>query len=82
MNQITVLLADDQTIIRDGLRALLETNSDIQVVAEAKNGIEAYEQTGIHRPQVVLMDIRMPRMGGGGYTPDQTRFSPKTAVLY
>ena len=41
MNQITVLLADDQTIIRDGLRALLETNPDIHVVAEAKTGMEA-----------------------------------------
>ena len=45
MNQITVLLADDQTIIRDGLSALLETTPDIQVVAEARNGMEAYEQT-------------------------------------
>ena len=45
MNQITVLLADDQTIIRDGLRALLEINPDIKVVAEAKTGMEAYEQT-------------------------------------
>ncbi len=81
MNQITVLLADDQTIIRDGLRALLETNSDIQVVAEAKNGIEAYEQTGIHRPQVVLMDIRMPRMGGVEATRLIKRDFPETAVL-
>ena len=63
MKRITVLLADDQTIIRDGLRALLEANPDIQVVAEAKNGMEAYEQTSIHHPQVVLMDIRMPQMG-------------------
>lgn len=81
MNQITVLLADDQTIIRDGLRALLETNPDIQVVAEAKNGMEAYEQTRIHRPQVVLMDIRMPQTGGVEATHLIKRDFPETAVL-
>lgn len=81
MNRITVLLADDQTIIRDGLRALLEANPDIQVVAEAKNGIEAYEQTGIHHPQVVLMDIRMPQMGGVEATRLIKQDYPETAVL-
>jgi len=81
MNQITVLLADDQTIIRDGLRALLEKNPDIQVVAEAKNGMEAYEQTEIHHPQVVLMDIRMPEMNGVEATRQIKRDFPETAVL-
>lgn len=81
MNQITVLLADDQTIIRDGLRALLETYPDIQVVAEASNGIEAYELTRIHHPQVALMDIRMPQMGGVEATRQIRRDFPETAVL-
>ena len=81
MNKITVLLADDQTIIRDGLRALLEANPDIQVVAEAKNGMEAFKQTEIHRPQVVLMDIRMPEMGGVEATSLIKRDFPETAVL-
>jgi DNA-binding NarL/FixJ family response regulator len=81
MNQITVLLADDQTIIRDGLHALLETNPDIQVVAEARNGLEAYEQTGIYHPQVVLMDIRMPQMGGVEATRLIKQDFPETAVL-
>jgi len=81
VNRITVLLADDQTIIRDGLRALLETNPDIQVVAEAGNGLEAYEQTGIHHPQVVLMDIRMPQIGGVEATRLIKRDFPETAVL-
>lgn len=81
MNQITVLLADDQTIIRDGLRALLETNPDIQVVAEARNGMEAYEQTEIHHPQVVLMDIRMPQMGGVEATRLIKQDFPETSVL-
>ena len=81
MNLISVLLADDQTIIRDGLCALLEANPDIQVVAEAKNGMEAYEQTSIHRPQVVLMDIRMPQMGGVEATRLIKQDFPETAVL-
>lgn len=81
MNQIKVLLADDQTIIREGLRALLEGNPDIMVVAEARNGMEAYEQTGIHHPQVVLMDIRMPQMGGVEATRMIKQDFPETAVL-
>lgn len=81
MNQITVLLADDQTIIREGLRALLEANPDIQVVAEAKNGLEAYEQTKTHNPQVVLMDVRMPQMGGVEATRRIKQDFPNTAVL-
>lgn len=81
MNQITVLLADDQTIIRDGLRALLATYSDILVVAEAENGAQAYEQAKIHRPHVVLMDIRMPQMGGVEATRLIKRDFPETVVL-
>ena len=81
MNQITVLLADDQTIIRDGLRALLEINPDIKVVAEAKTGMEAYEQTEIHHPQVVLMDLRMPQMGGVEATRLIKQDFPETSVL-
>lgn len=81
MNRITVLLADDQTIIRDGLRALLETYPDIRVVAEAGNGTDAYEKTKIYRPQVVLMDIRMPQMGGVEATRLIKQDFPETAVL-
>ncbi|MGI6569888.1 MAG: response regulator [Caldicoprobacterales bacterium] len=81
MNKITVLLADDQTIIRDGLRALLDANPDICVVAEARNGIEAYEQTSIHHPQVVLMDIRMPNMGGVEATRLIKQDFPETTIL-
>ena len=64
MNRIRVLLADDQTIIRDGLRALLEAHADIQVVGEAGNGRMAHEKTLALKPDIVLMDIRMPEMDG------------------
>lgn len=61
---IRVVIADDQQLIRAGFRALLESEPGIEVVAEAGTGTEAVEQVTRHRPDVVLMDIRMP--GGDG----------------
>jgi DNA-binding NarL/FixJ family response regulator len=61
---IRVLLADDQKILREGLRALLETQGEIKVVGEAGNGNEALEQARQTKPDVILMDIRMPQMDG------------------
>jgi len=61
---ITVLLADDQPIVRSGLRALLNAESDIKVVGEAGDGAEALEEALRFRPDVVVMDIRMPVMDG------------------
>jgi DNA-binding NarL/FixJ family response regulator len=61
---IRVLLADDQALVRAGFRALLESESDIHVVGEAADGVEAVELVAQYRPDVVLMDIRMPRSDG------------------
>ncbi|MFE0641126.1 response regulator [Streptomyces sp. NPDC058877] len=61
---IRVLLADDQSLVRAGFRALLDAQADIEVVGEAADGDEAVEQAGALRPDVVLMDIRMPRLDG------------------
>jgi DNA-binding NarL/FixJ family response regulator len=61
---IRVLLADDQTLVRSGFRALLERSEDIEVVGEAANGEEAVERARAERPDVVLMDIRMPGVDG------------------
>jgi DNA-binding NarL/FixJ family response regulator len=61
---ITVELADDQALVRGGFRALLDSEEDIAVVAEAADGEEALEQARRHRPDVLLMDIRMPRLDG------------------
>jgi DNA-binding NarL/FixJ family response regulator len=61
---ITVLLADDHAVLRDGLRFLLEAQGDIQIVATASNGQEAVEQASLNCPDVILMDISMPVMNG------------------
>jgi DNA-binding NarL/FixJ family response regulator len=61
---IDVLLADDQTLVRDGFRALIDREPDMRVVAEAPDGVEAIALTRRHRPDVVLMDIRMPHIDG------------------
>ena len=61
---IDVLLVDDQDVVRDGLRVILEAADDITVVAEASDGLSAIELARKHRPHVVLMDVRMPRMDG------------------
>ncbi|MFJ9556247.1 response regulator [Nocardiopsis sp. NPDC101807] len=61
---IRVLLADDQAMIRDGLRRILESSPDLTVVAEASDGVEAVEAARRLRPDVCLVDIRMPRLDG------------------
>ena len=61
---ITVLLVDDEALVRAGLRMILETADDVTVVGEAEDGRAALEAVGRDRPDVVLMDIRMPRLDG------------------
>jgi DNA-binding NarL/FixJ family response regulator len=61
---IRVLVADDQSIVRAGFRLLLSANDEIDVVAEASNGLEAVEKAARFEPDVVLMDIRMPELDG------------------
>jgi DNA-binding NarL/FixJ family response regulator len=60
----TVLLADDQALVRVGLRTILEHEADLTVVGEAADGLEALELARRHRPDVVLMDVRMPGVDG------------------
>jgi len=61
---IRVALVDDQALLRAGFRALIEAEDDLEVVAEASDGREALDVVAVHRPDVVLMDIRMPGIDG------------------
>ena len=61
---IRVVVADDQELVRGGFRAILETEDDIEVVADSANGLEALEQARELAPDVVLMDVRMPKLDG------------------
>lgn len=76
-----VLLVDDQTLIRQGIRMLLLTEAGIEVVGEAVNGREALAMIEQHRPQVVLMDVRMPEMDGVAATREITRRFPEVGVI-
>lgn len=64
MEKLRILIADDQTLMRDGLKTILELEADMEVVGTAKNGTEAVEMAAALMPDVVLMDIRMPMMDG------------------
>jgi len=78
---INVVLADDHTIVRDGLRALLEANPEIMVVGDAANGLQAVSQVRELQPDVVIMDISMPEMNGIDATRQILATSPQVRVI-
>lgn len=81
MKKIRVLIVDDHTLVRDGIRALLALVADIEVVGEASNGKEALVKTEQLAPDVVLMDLAMPIMGGLEATRRIRREFPRIRVL-
>jgi len=81
MKRITVLLAEDHMIVREGLRALLDAESDIEVVGEAQTGRQAVQLTKRLRPGVVVMDIAMPLLNGLEATRRILKAVPATRVL-
>ena len=81
MKKITVLLAEDHTIVREGLRKMLELENDFEVVAEAQEGRQAVTLAKKLRPAVVLMDIAMPQLNGLEATRQVLKALPATKVL-
>lgn len=78
---IRVLVVDDQTIMREGLVTILQLEQNIEVVGTASNGLEAFEMAEKHRPDIVLMDIYMPKVDGVEGTRLIKRQLPDTKVL-
>ncbi|MDY7077772.1 MAG: response regulator transcription factor [Chloroflexota bacterium] len=81
MSSITVFLADDHAVVRDGLRFLLEAETDIKVVGEAANGRDAVRQVAKLHPSVVLVDIAMPDLNGIEATRQICEISPSAQVI-
>ena len=79
--QISILIADDHPIVRAGLAAIISSESDLQVVAQAENGVHALELFRAHRPDVVLLDLRMPVMDGVETTRALLRESPSAHII-
>jgi len=81
MPRIRVLIADDHAIVREGVRALLKLSDDIEVVGEAANGLEAIEAARALSPDVILMDIAMPGLGGLEATLEIRKENPAVRIL-
>src|SRR4249919_1134500 len=81
MEKIKVLIADDHRVVREGLAAILKTKDDIHIVGEAQDGMEAVEKVRTLVPDVVLMDVSMPRMGGVEATRQIKREFPHIGIV-
>ena len=81
VNQISVLLAEDHAIVREGLKLLLSAQRDMEIVGEADNGITAWQKTKELRPYIVVMDVSLPDLNGAEATERIKRDCPEVTVL-
>lgn len=81
LHKIKVLIADDHALVREGIAAFLKLSDEFEVVAEASDGLEAIEKTNKHQPDIVIMDINMPKLGGLEATIEIKKMRPETKVL-
>lgn len=76
-----LIIAEDHAILREGLRALFEDSKDLEVVAEAADGLEAIRAVAIHQPDLILLDLSMPKMNGLEAIREIKRRCPQTKIL-
>lgn len=81
MSKIRVMIVDDHTLVREGITALLKFYDDVEVVGEASDGLEAIEKLGTLKPDIVLMDIAMPGLGGLEATVEIKKRKPDVKVI-
>lgn len=81
MNKITILIADDHAVVRMGLSALFSAKKDLEVIGQAKNGEAAVRETLRLKPNVVIMDLMMPKKDGIGATREIRQKSPATKIV-
>ncbi len=81
MNKLRILLADDHPVVRHGLRALLSAETDIEIVGEAENGVDAVELVKASLPNLVIMDFSMPLLNGAEATRQIHQAIPSVKVL-
>lgn len=77
----TVVIAEDHTILRDGLHSLLTETNEFDVLAGAKDGLEAIKHVTRHKPEIILLDLSMPKMNGIASIKEIKRQSPDTRIL-
>jgi two-component system response regulator NreC len=77
----TIIIADDHTLFREGLRALLSSREDLEIMGEAENGQEAIRSVEEHKPDLLLMDLSMPKMGGLEAIRELKARHPRTKIL-
>src|SRR5436190_13725360 len=80
-NRIRIMVVEDHHVVRQGLVALLKATPDMEVIAEAQDGAQAVERFRQHRPDITLMDLRMPNLGGAQATEAIRKEFPQARII-